>query len=172
MKDGGKYIVYTISGTDKDGPFEVFRRYSDFDHFRAVLVLRWPGCFIPPIPSKKVMGNKETKFLEDRKRFLQYFVERISEIPYIWFSEENREFIRTNTNDFEKLITNLPKPTTDDIINKYKTTFSFLNGREINNELSVKISTFKLFLERAATNLEKVKEFCRSLSASREKFDA
>jgi len=73
-------------------------------------------------------GNKETKFLEDRKRFLQYFVEKISEIPNIWYSEENREFIRSNTGDFEKLMTNLPKPTTDDIINKYKTTFSFLAG--------------------------------------------
>lgn len=160
MKDGGKYIVYTISGSDKDGPFEVFRRYSDFDNFRSVLILRWPGCFIPPIPSKKVIGNKETKFLEDRKRFLQYFMERIAEISYLWYSEENKEFIRSNTGDFEKLITNLPKPTTDDIINKYKMTFKELEGKEINNEISVKISTFKVFLEKAATNLKKVKEFC------------
>lgn len=34
MRDGGKYFAYKISGVDKDGPFEVFRRYSDFDHFR------------------------------------------------------------------------------------------------------------------------------------------
>ncbi|KAL4508554.1 hypothetical protein ABPG72_003858 [Tetrahymena utriculariae] len=172
MKDGGKYIVYTISGSDKDGPFEVFRRYSDFDHFRTLLVQRWPGCFIPPIPSKKVIGNKETKFLEDRKNFLQYFVEKIAEIRHIWYSEENKEFIRNSSNDFEKVLNNLPKQTTDDIINKYKTCFSNLAGVEINNEINTKISKFKQFLETAAKKLDKMKAFCRTLSQSREKLDA
>lgn len=55
-------------------------------------------------------------------------MERIAEISYLWYSEENKEFIRSNTGDFEKLITNLPKPTTDDIINKYKMTFKELEG--------------------------------------------
>lgn len=28
------YVVYTIKGEDKDGPFELTRRYNDFYHLR------------------------------------------------------------------------------------------------------------------------------------------
>jgi sorting nexin-1/2 len=56
VKDGmSKYVLYTIKGTDKDGPFEAFRRYSDFFHLREILLQRWPGCYIPPIPPKKAL---------------------------------------------------------------------------------------------------------------------
>jgi len=64
----GKYTAYTIKvnirkiiqlkiiqGSDKNGPFEVVRRYSDFDKIRHVLGKRWPGVYIPPIPSKKIV---------------------------------------------------------------------------------------------------------------------
>jgi len=34
------------------------------------MVQRWPGCYIPPIPSKQVIGNKDIKVVEDRRRFL------------------------------------------------------------------------------------------------------
>lgn len=43
-----------MKGEDKDGTFEVQRRYSDFDKLRSILVLRWPGCFISPLPPKQV----------------------------------------------------------------------------------------------------------------------
>ena len=47
--------MYTIRGTDKDGSFEIYRRYSDFANLREVLLIRWPGCYIPPLPPKKKM---------------------------------------------------------------------------------------------------------------------
>ena len=37
-QQGKDYIVYTITGQDSDGTFEVFRRYKEFDLFRSVLV--------------------------------------------------------------------------------------------------------------------------------------
>ncbi|EGR33888.1 PX domain protein, partial [Ichthyophthirius multifiliis] len=172
QREGLKYFTYGVTGQDKDGKFEVYRRYSDFYHFRQLLVSLWPGCFIPPLPSKKVIGNKETRFLEDRRKFLQYFMVKLSNLPYLWYSEEIKQFIRNNNNqDFEKIITNMPKQSNDDIINKYKTTFSYLSGKEINGELNMKILTFKNFLKVAVSNLKKMKCFCRQLSLSKEKFD-
>lgn len=56
-----------MKGEDKDGTFEVQRRYSDFDKLRSILVLRWPGCFISPLPPKQVMGNLEDKFIDERR---------------------------------------------------------------------------------------------------------
>jgi sorting nexin-1/2 len=68
MKDGlNKYITYLIKGVDKNGDFEVNRRYSDFIILRKFLVDRWPACFIPPCPSKKAVGNTDIKFVEQRK---------------------------------------------------------------------------------------------------------
>lgn len=66
----GGYIVFTIKGRDQNGEFEVERRYSDFLLFRNTLSQKWPGCFIPAIPSKKLIGNKEPAFIEERRRFL------------------------------------------------------------------------------------------------------
>jgi len=65
-----KFTVYNIKGCDKTGDFDVFRRFSDFDILRDVMVGRWPGCFIPPIPAKKAIGNKDENVVEDRRRFL------------------------------------------------------------------------------------------------------
>jgi sorting nexin-1/2 len=56
VKDGvPSYIVYTVKGIDKRGPFDGLRRYKDFAALRVSLVSRWPGCNIPPIPPKKAV---------------------------------------------------------------------------------------------------------------------
>ena len=56
-RDSGvsKFTVYTIKGNDRDGPFETYRRYSDFSILKKILVKRWPGCFVPSIPEKKAV---------------------------------------------------------------------------------------------------------------------
>ncbi|EGR30040.1 PX domain protein [Ichthyophthirius multifiliis] len=171
-RDGGKYFAYQINGEDSEGKFEVFRRYSDFYFFRQLLTQRWPGCFIPPLPSKKILGNKDTKFLEDRRKFLIYFIDKISQLPYIWYSEENYSFIRNASNlDFEKIVEKMKKHTMDDIINKYKTTFSYLSGKEINSELQMKITYFKGFLKNSLVCLKKMKEFTKNLYETQGKFN-
>ena len=34
--------------------FEVSRRYKEFNLLRTVLVKRFPGLYVPPIPSKRI----------------------------------------------------------------------------------------------------------------------
>lgn len=53
LKEGT--YTYTVEGYTKDGPFSVSKRYSDFDKLRTLLVLRWPGFYIPSLPEKKAM---------------------------------------------------------------------------------------------------------------------
>lgn len=56
IKDGvQKYVVYIVKGVDMDGAFETYRRFSNFNYLRTILIKRWPGCFIPPIPEKKTL---------------------------------------------------------------------------------------------------------------------
>lgn len=72
-------MTYEVKGTDEDGPFEGRRRYNDFFHLRQVMLVRWPGVFIPPIPPKKNFGNKEDSFLSERMVFLERFLKKISQ---------------------------------------------------------------------------------------------
>jgi hypothetical protein len=38
---------------DSEGMFEIARRYKEFNLLRTVLVERFPGLYVPPIPHKK-----------------------------------------------------------------------------------------------------------------------
>lgn len=46
-------------------------------------------------------GNTEDKFVESRKRFLNYFCEKIADRPYFFHSDVFQLFIR-GSGDFEK----------------------------------------------------------------------
>jgi hypothetical protein len=50
------------------------RRFSDFDHLRKHLTTRWPSCYVPPIPSKKTVGNMDGAFIEERRLLLETFI--------------------------------------------------------------------------------------------------
>lgn len=48
----GDFHEYPINGQDSLGAIECFRRFSQFVDFHKVLVERFPGLYIPPIPPK------------------------------------------------------------------------------------------------------------------------
>ena len=90
----GKHITYLVSGVDNEGPFEVSRRYSDFYQFHNTLLLRWPGIYIPPIPPKKAVGNKDEKYLKERRIFLEKFIRVLGSEEFIVHSDEFKIFSR------------------------------------------------------------------------------
>lgn len=49
------HIVYTLIGEDNHGPFQILRRYKEFNLLRLVLFERFSGFYVPPIPSKRKM---------------------------------------------------------------------------------------------------------------------
>ena len=68
------HVIYKIKGEDSMGDFDIQRRYNHFHVLRAVLVKRWPAFFIPPIPPKKAVGNKEEKVVFERWYLLNRFI--------------------------------------------------------------------------------------------------
>lgn len=109
----GKHVSYTVRGTDSLGDFEGSRRYKDFLALRNSLIARWPGCYIPPIPPKKAIGNKDMKFVEERRRLLQRFLREVGKNENLLNSEEFRTFARPPGPDIERLINALPKASSD-----------------------------------------------------------
>lgn len=53
------HIKYTVTGEDSEGNFEATRRFNEFFTLRKVLLERWPGIYIPALPEKKLVGNKD-----------------------------------------------------------------------------------------------------------------
>lgn len=164
------FHVYALRGSDKDGAYETFRRYSEFLTVRTILVNRWPGCYIPPIPPKKTVGNKESTFIEDRRRFLDKFCKQVADIPYLYYSEEFQIFLRSNNPDIEKALNTLAKPSSEDIISKYSVTFSQLSGKELNNETVSKILQFYAFLKKAEVTFKNFKKIAKEMANAKKQY--
>mmetsp|Transcript_32003 Transcript_32003/g.23165 ORF Transcript_32003/g.23165 Transcript_32003/m.23165 type:complete len:119 (+) Transcript_32003:793-1149(+) len=87
LEKGGEFVSYTICGLDRDGKeFEIARRYSEFEILRSTFVERYPGMYIPPIPSKKPIGNKKNETINTRCFCLNLFIKQLSRCPYLFES--------------------------------------------------------------------------------------
>jgi hypothetical protein len=51
------------------------------------MVRNWVGVWVPPLPEKRIVGNKDPKFLEVRRRGLQGFCERMAACKYLFYSD-------------------------------------------------------------------------------------
>lgn len=54
------HIKYTVTGIDGEGEFTEIRRFKEFYAVAQVLRIRWPGCYVPSMPEKKLI-NKESE---------------------------------------------------------------------------------------------------------------
>mmetsp|Transcript_15406 Transcript_15406/g.14997 ORF Transcript_15406/g.14997 Transcript_15406/m.14997 type:complete len:186 (-) Transcript_15406:713-1270(-) len=116
-----KYVLYKIVGSDHIGEFEIWRRYSHFDLFREVLLARFMGLYIPPIPPKQKIGNNEQSFVDERRESLDTFMKDLTYLPYLYESAEFQVFLRPQIGNVEKALKTLPQMTTDDHLTRLRT---------------------------------------------------
>ena len=76
-----KYVSYVIVTPLKG--FSVERRYSDFLALRQEMMKDYPGYVIPPIPAKKIAGNADPAFIQERKGELQEFLTDVLKHPLL-----------------------------------------------------------------------------------------
>jgi sorting nexin-1/2 len=50
---------------------------------KEALNARWPGIYITAIPEKKLMGNKDDKFIEERRAMLERFMKELAKFDYL-----------------------------------------------------------------------------------------
>lgn len=156
-----KHVTYLVHGEDSSGSFHVQRRYSDFQTLRNQLQNRWPGCFIPPTPPKKLYGNFSVLFIESRRTFLQMFLQQLAKITYLYTCDEFQNFIRGSA-DYEKSLNNL-KPTIGDISIVYVSLFNDFAELEINQEINDKLVEHERFLKSSLTSLNAFKKNAKGL---------
>lgn len=149
------HIRYTVAGVDSDGPFEESRRYKEFFALRNTLAQRWPGIYIPAIPEKKLVGNNDDGFVEERRQLLERFMKECGKYDYVTHSKEFRVFAREK-GDIEKMLQGLGKLTPMQILEKYRLNFNVDEDQDGNPLAHYKenIIDFQLFLKRVIPVLE------------------
>lgn len=114
------HTSYKIKGVDKNGELDICRRYKEFYALRNVMRKRWVGFYIPGIPPKKPIGNKEDIVVKERWYLLNRFLQEVSKIPHLWESEEMGIFLRPKM-DVEKNLNLLGKMTSEQILERIST---------------------------------------------------
>lgn len=130
---------------------------------REHLVKHWPGCYIPPIPPKKMTGNKGETFVEDRAVFLDRFMKQISKNPHLVNSDTFKVFARPS-GEVEKVLNMHPKPTPENIVDRFKTVLhvdEFPDEGLVRNSRET-INDFSAFCKRIAPVLMKIKKEARN----------
>ena len=72
------HIAYTCKGSDSTGVWEGERRFNEFFKLHQLLEQKWPGIPIPLLPPKKAIGNKDIKFINERRFYLERFLKKMS----------------------------------------------------------------------------------------------
>ena len=122
IKDGvTQYTSYTLQGSKIPEPLA--RRYRDFDALRRKFVDRWPGVFIPNIPHKKTVGHTDKEIVELRIEMINRFLKKISNIDYLFNSDEMELFLQ-NSSNIPKTLDNIKPDSYQDLLKKYSSVFT------------------------------------------------
>lgn len=163
------HIKYTVTGVDAEGPFEEQRRYKEFFALRNTLSTRWPGIYIPPIPEKKIVGNNDDDFVEERRSLLERFMKECGKYDYVTHSKEFRVFARER-GDIEKMLGALGRLTPMQVLEKYRLNFNVDEDQEGSPLAHYKenIIDFQVFVKKAIPVLEIQKRQMKKMMTTRD----
>ena len=150
------YISYTLTGNLL--PSSVLRRYTDFYNLREKLIERWPGVYIPYIPSKETLGTINYNNIYSRLKILNRFCSQLTKIQFLMNSEEVTLFL-SNATDISAQLDKLPELSTEERINRYKHAFLPKNITDSNLLPIVTDDEFNQNRSMVSTSLENIKNF-------------
>jgi len=145
----GSVIKYTVAGVDSSGPFEVQRRYNEFLMLNKALNESWPGCYIPAIPEKQMIGDKDEGFIEERRQLLERFIIECAKYPFIIESREYQIFAHRD-GEVQDQLEKVPKQSPGEILEKYRLSFPHVQEDQ-QSEMGAhteRITTFNGFLSK------------------------
>ena len=150
------YVNYEIEGKMNKKNFELYRRYSEFAVYRKLLRKNWPGLFIPFLPPKKTYGNLDDTFIIMRRKFLQYFCNKICSTPHFASSFETKIFLEPKNENFLELPIEIYQRSIEDINNTYFEFFGFLNENQLTEKGKMEVQNFYLVLTKTKKYLDEI----------------
>lgn len=112
-----------MTGRDSLGDIDCQRRFQNFYDFRVMLVNRFPGLYIPPVPGKTQLGlhAKDDSVVNERKYFLDLFLKECCALTYLAASKEMQIFLRPQ-GDISQLMQKQYKPKLAEVLSVYRAT--------------------------------------------------
>ena len=166
-KDAVKsYTSYQLQGTKVPEP--VSRRYRDFDALRKKLVERWPGVFIPNIPHKKTVGNKDKEIVGMRIEMINRFCKKLSKIPYLFNSDEMELFLQ-NSSNVPKTLDGIKADTYEELLKKYSSVFTDYDD---NFDTVAGKTEQESFAKQLSQNYPKLRNFRALIYQAKERYKA
>ncbi|XP_018422522.1 PREDICTED: sorting nexin-29-like [Nanorana parkeri] len=71
------FHVYQVYIRIKDDEWNIYKRYAEFRNLHYKLLSKYPYAKTIPFPPKKVIGNKDAKFVEERRKQLQIYLRNV-----------------------------------------------------------------------------------------------
>jgi len=158
------FTSYTLQGSKLPEPLS--RRYRDFDALRRKFIDRWPGVFIPNIPHKKTMGNKDKEIVGMRIEMINRFLKKLSKIDYLFNSDEMELFLQ-NSSNVPKTLDSIKEDTYEELLKKYAGVFTdyddnfdTITGKKDQDDFAKKLSE----------NYPKLRAFRMFIAQEKERF--
>ena len=83
-----------IYDREKNNSTKVYRRYSEFENLRQILINKYVCVYAPPLPGKILFNFLENNLAEKRKKFLQIFLHELQYLIYYFYdSPEIKDFL-------------------------------------------------------------------------------
>ena len=158
------FTSYTLQGSKLPEPLS--RRYRDFDALRRKFIDRWPGVFIPNIPHKKKVGNKDKEIVGLRIEMINRFLKKLSKIDYLFNSDEMELFLQ-NSSNVSKTLDSIKEDTYEELLKKYASVFTdyddnfdTITGKKDQDEFAKKLNE----------NYPKLRAFRTFIAQEKERF--
>ena len=116
------------------------------------------------------MGNKDDKFVEERRQLLDRFIKELAKFEYLTQSKEFKVFAR-DRGDIDKILSSMFRQTPLQILEKYRQQFNIDGSSMDASDLAQyreNIINFSLFLKRVIPVMELYKKQLKDMIANRE----
>ena len=115
------------------------------------------------------MGNKDDRFVEERRSLLERFMKEIARFEYLTNSREFKVFARER-GDIEKILTSMLKQSPTQILDKYRLHFQINENQDASDLARYKdnILTFQTYLKKAIPIMEIQKRQLKKMIGDRQ----
>jgi hypothetical protein len=164
------FVFYTVKGTDKQGSFEVVRTSHHFQEIRAILTSRWPGSYVPALPPKRMIAKTTPNFVEQRRKQYEMFCQKLSEIPYLYYSPEFQLFLKSTSPDVSVELVRFPRADYVEIMSRLDANFGEIIQKELVSGELEKIDNFKLYLSETLPPFKRYKKILKDIVKARRSY--
>lgn len=128
--------------------------------------------YIPPIPSKKLLGKTETQTTLNRIRFLNEFLKKVASLSHIYYGEEFQVFIRSSDVDVTKSLEKFKREPFDMLLKKYHEAFNdCLSGEKRLADNLERVNAFEQFIKTSRPIVIERRKEARELAEARQAYD-